>query len=58
MKFLYYWVYDTDQKEIEVNTLEELIELIKKTERNQIIITESISKDYEYDIVNYNDYWE
>jgi len=58
MKFLYYWVYDTGQKEIEVNTLEELIELIKKTERNQIIITESISKDYEYDIVNYNGYWE
>ncbi len=58
MKFLYYWVYDTTQKEIEVNTLEELIELIKKTERNQIIITESISKDYEYDIVNYNGYWE
>ena len=58
MKFLYYWVCDTIQKEIEINTLEELIELIKKTEKNQIIITESISKDYEYDIVNYNGYWE
>jgi endonuclease IV len=58
MKFRFYKVSWGEEKEIEIKTLEELIELIKATERNQIIITESHSKDYEYDIVDYNDRWE
>lgn len=58
MKFRFYKVSWGEEKKIEIKTLEELIELIKATERNQIIITESHSKDYEYDIVDYNDRWE
>ena len=58
MKFRFYKVSWGEEKEIDIKTLEELIELIKATERNQIIITESYSKDYEYDIVDYNDRWE
>ena len=58
MKFRFYKVSWGEEREIEIKTLEELIELIKATERNQIIITESHSKDYEYDIVDYNDRWE
>lgn len=54
------WTIDS---EIEINTLEELLNLIdniknSRWRHNQIIVSQSSSDNYKYDIIIYNDYVE